>query len=60
MIRLEQAKVYLRDQAPKLFTVIHTVLLSEMNGLETPNAYGHQPLPNSGPLQPNHLPIVNK
>ena len=60
VLTLEQAHMYLRDRAAKRFTVIHTVLLSEMNGLDTPNAYGHLPLLNRGPLHPNHSPIVNK
>ncbi|MHB1354657.1 MAG: glycoside hydrolase family 140 protein [Anaerolineae bacterium] len=50
---LEQMRMYLLDRAAKRFTVIHTVILGEMNGLDTPNAYGHLPLINHNPEQPN-------
>jgi hypothetical protein len=49
----EEIRLYLCDRAAKRFTVIHTVLLSEMNGLDSPNAYGCLPLHNLDPLQPN-------
>lgn len=50
---LEQMRMYLRDRAAKRFTVIHTVILGEMNGLDSPNAYGHLPLVDHDPEHPN-------
>jgi hypothetical protein len=44
---------YLKDRADKGFTVIQAVVLAEFDGLKEPNAYGHLPLKNQDPLQPN-------
>ena len=49
----EQATTYLRDRAEKGFTIIQAVVLAEQDGLNTPNAYGHTPLANNDPTQPN-------
>lgn len=62
----EEADTYLRDRAAKGFTVIQAVALAEFDGLSAPNAYGHTPLRNNDPTQPNedyfrHVDfIVNK
>jgi len=49
----EEADRYLADRAAKGFTVIQAVVLAELDGLETPNAYGHKPLINNDPTMPN-------
>ena len=49
----EDAEKYLRRRAEQGFTVIQTVVLAELDGLETPNAYGEVPLRNNDPTQPN-------
>jgi hypothetical protein len=62
----EQAEKYLNDRAAKGFTVIQAVVLAELDGLKDPNPYGHTPLKNNDPTQPNekyfeHVDwIVNK
>ncbi len=47
----EQADTYLRSRAEKGFTVIQAVALAELDGLNTPNAYGHRPLVNGDPTR---------
>lgn len=49
----EEADRYLRDRAEKGFTVIQAVVLAELDGIRVPNPYGHTPLRNNDPLQPN-------
>jgi hypothetical protein len=49
----EQAEKYLKDRAAKGFTVIQAVVLAELDGLKDPNPYGHTPLKNNDPIQPN-------
>ncbi len=44
---------YLRDRAAKGFTVIQAVALAELDGLNTPNPYGHRPLLNHDPTRPD-------
>jgi hypothetical protein len=62
----EEAERYLKDRAEKRFTVIQAVVLAELDGLNTPNAYGHTPLVDNDPTKPNeeyfkHVDwIVNK
>jgi hypothetical protein len=62
----EEADLYLQDRAKKGFTVIQAVILAELDGLNTPNAYGDKPLINNDPTKPNekyfaHVDyIVNK
>ncbi len=62
----EDATVYLTNRAQKGFTVIQAVVLAELDGLNTPNAYGHKPLIDNDPSKPNekyfeHVDfIVNK
>jgi hypothetical protein len=48
----EEAERYLSDRAAKGFTVIQAVVLAELNGLHDPNPYGHTPLKNDNPTQP--------
>ena len=48
----EDAIRYLEDRAEKGFTVIQAVALAELDGLNTPNAYGHRPLVNNNPSTP--------
>ncbi|MEN0111423.1 MAG: DUF4038 domain-containing protein [Planctomycetota bacterium] len=48
----DEADRYLRDRAAKGFTVIQTVGLAELDGLRTPNAYGHTPLAGLDPARP--------
>ena len=45
--------LYLTDRANKGFTVIQTVVLAELDGLNTPNAYGDLPLINNDPTKLN-------
>ena len=62
----EEADLYLENRAKKGFTVIQAVVLAELDGLQTPNAYGHTPFEGIDPEKPNkeyfkHVDyIVNK
>ncbi len=49
----EETELYLTDRANKGFTVIQTVVLAELDGLNTPNAYGHKPLIDNNPAKIN-------
>ena len=49
----EEADRYLQDRAAKGFTVIQAVALAELDGLKTPNAYGHRPLIDHDPTRPD-------
>jgi len=49
----EEIDKYLTDRADKGFTVIQTVILAELDGLNTPNAYGEKPLLNNDPTKLN-------
>lgn len=53
--RLDRKEVdkYLTDRSEKGFTVIQTVILAELDGLNTPNAYGETPLINNDPTKLN-------
>lgn len=48
----EEADLYLTDRAGKGFTVIQAVILAELDGLVTPNAYGDCPFVNNDPARP--------
>lgn len=48
----EEAKLYLENRAAKGFTVIQAVVLAELDGLNTPNPYGHTPLQDNDPTRP--------
>lgn len=52
-INREEADRYLQNRADKGFTVIQAVVLAELDGLHDPNPYGHTPLKNDDPTQPN-------
>lgn len=43
---------YLDNRAENGYTVIQTVALAEIEGLRTPNPYGHLPLINNDPSKP--------
>ena len=49
----EDAEIYLENRKQKQFTVIQAVVLSEMDGLHTPNMFGDYPLFDDDPLKPN-------
>ncbi len=53
--RLNRAEAdrYLANRAEKGFTVIQAVALAELDGLNTPNAYGHRPLIDNDPTRPD-------
>jgi hypothetical protein len=53
--RLEKEEIdkYLADRANKGFTIIQTVILAELDGLNTPNAYGEKPLIENDPTKLN-------
>ena len=48
----KEADMYLEDRAAKGFTVIQAVALAELEGLRTPNSYGHVPLFENDPSRP--------
>ncbi|HKK73797.1 MAG TPA: glycoside hydrolase family 140 protein [Saprospiraceae bacterium] len=50
----EDIDIYLKDRANKGFTVIQTVVLAELDGLNTPNAYGNKPLIDNDPTKLNN------
>jgi hypothetical protein len=49
----EDASRYLENRRQKGFTVIQSVVLAELDGLNAPNAYGEKPLVNNNPATPN-------
>lgn len=49
----EEAELLLSDRAAKGYTVIQAVALAEIDGVNTPNVYGHRPLIDGDPLKPN-------
>ncbi|WP_439484156.1 glycoside hydrolase family 140 protein [Cyclobacterium plantarum] len=53
--RLDKVEIdrYLQDRADKGFTLIQTVILAELDGLNTPNAYGEKPLIDNKPEKLN-------
>ncbi len=52
----EDAIRYLNDRAKNGFTVIQTVALAELDGLNSYNAYGHKPLLDNDPTKPDVKP----
>jgi hypothetical protein len=52
----EEADRYLKDRAAKGFTVIQAVALAELDGLKTPNPYGHRPLVDNDLARPDVKP----
>ncbi len=49
----EDVTRYLQNRADLGYTVIQAVALAEVDGLNTPNAYGHRPLIDNDPTKPN-------
>jgi len=49
----EEADYYLSMRAKQRYSVIQAVVLAEMDGLNTPNAYGEKPLIENDPMRPN-------
>lgn len=49
----EEADRYLENRAKKGFTIIQAVALAELDGLSTPNAYGHRALIDNDPTKPD-------
>ena len=49
----DEAEMYLKDRKKKGFNVIQAVVLSELDGLHTPNAEGEIPLIDDDPSKPN-------
>jgi hypothetical protein len=49
----EETDRYLRNRAARRFTVIQTVALAELDGLNDPNPYGHKPLVDNDPTKPD-------
>jgi hypothetical protein len=52
-LRLAEAEEYFANRRRKGFTMIQAVALAELDGLNTPNAYGERPLVNNNPRTPN-------
>ena len=48
----EEADLYLDDRARKGFTAIQAVAIAELDGISTPNAYGHLPFVDEDPTRP--------
>ncbi len=53
LLNREETEWYLRDRAAKGFTVIQSVILAELDGLNTSNRAGDLPLHQSDPTRPN-------
>lgn len=49
----DEVKEYFKKRSEQGFTVIQAVVLSEINGLDSPNANGDRPLINDDPTKPN-------
>ncbi|SHM31738.1 Putative collagen-binding domain of a collagenase [Cyclobacterium lianum] len=52
-LSLEETRHYFNNRKKKGFSIIQTVILAELDGLQTPNANGHLPLNDLDPRQPN-------
>ena len=62
-LTIDESRLYLDDRARKGFNVIQAVVLSELDGLATPNAEGVLPLIEGDPGRPNeayfhHIDVV--
>ncbi len=51
----EEINMYLEKRASQGFNVVQTVVLAELDGLNTPNPYGNTPLKDNDPRTPNDL-----
>ncbi len=49
----EEAGRYLSTRAAQGYTIIQAVALAELDGLHTPNPYGHKPLVDNDPTRPD-------
>lgn len=49
----EEAEVYLQNRIQKGFTVVQAVAIAELDGINTPNAYGHLPFVDMDPTHPD-------
>ena len=49
----ENAELYLNRRKSQRFSLIQAVVLAEENGIRAPNAYGHLPVIDEDPTQPN-------
>ena len=49
----EEVELYLENRRRKGFTAVQAVVLAELDGIRTPNAYGHLPLVDDDPTKPN-------
>ncbi len=49
----EEADTYLSDRASKGFTAVQAVAIAELDGISTPNAYGHLPFIEQDPTRPD-------
>lgn len=49
----DDVETYFKKRSEQGFTVIQTVVLSEINGLDSPNANGDRPLIDDDPAKPN-------
>ncbi|MGA9294863.1 MAG: glycoside hydrolase family 140 protein [Ignavibacteriaceae bacterium] len=49
----EEVEKYIDNRRSKGFTVIQAVILAELDGLNTPDAYGDKPLIDNDPLKPD-------
>ncbi len=54
VLNREEAIKYLNNRKEKGFSVVQAVILSEMQGINTPNAYGELPLKDKNPAKPNN------
>ena len=61
-LTLEEIDLYLDIRRTQGFNVIQAVLISELDGLRTPNAYGLLPLSDMNPDKPNavYLELIDK
>ncbi len=50
-----EAEKYLTNRAAKGYNVIQAVALSEVDGVDVPNAYGHKPLTDRNPATPSTI-----
>jgi hypothetical protein len=49
----EEARLYFQNRQQRRFNVTQAVILAELDGLNTPNAYGERPLHDNDPTRPN-------
>jgi hypothetical protein len=55
----QEAEKYLENRRAKGFTVIQSVILAELDGLNIPNPEGNRPLVDNDPLKPNEAYFAN-